>query len=245
MLWLATQLMYKFGNPPILIVTDRKQLDKQIHGTFKSCGFPEPEKAKSRRHLESLLRNPKGKTIMTTIQKFGSKEDHIHTDEKVIALVDEGHRYQYKFNALAMRTAMPNAVFFAFSGTPIDKKNKSTYNVFGPLLDKYTFEESKEDGATLQILYEDRMPELFVEGADTIDQIFEHVFVDLDKETKDKLKKQYVTKEKIAEAPERIKTICENLADHYTRHIKPNGYKVMIVATSREAPLLTRNIWTG
>ena len=47
MLWLATQLMYKFGNPPILIVTDRKQLDKQIHGTFKSCGFPEPEKAKS------------------------------------------------------------------------------------------------------------------------------------------------------------------------------------------------------
>jgi type I restriction enzyme R subunit len=51
---------------------------------------------------------------------------------------------------------MPNAIFFAFTGTPIDKKNRSTYNVFGPLLDKYTFEESKEDGATLQILYEDR-----------------------------------------------------------------------------------------
>jgi type I restriction enzyme, R subunit len=135
----------------------------------------------------------------------------------------------------AMRTAMPNAVFFAFSGTPIDKKNRSTYKVFGPLLDKYTFEESKEDGATLQILYEDRMPELFVEGADTIDQIFERVFADLDKETKDKLKKQYVTKEKIAEAPERIKTICENLVEHYTTHIKPNGYKAMIVATSREA----------
>jgi type I restriction enzyme, R subunit len=235
MLWLATQLMYKFGNPPILIVTDRKQLDKQIHGTFKSCGFPEPEKAKSRKHLESLLRNPRGKTIMTTIQKFGSKEDHIHTDEKVIALVDEGHRTQYKFNALAMRAAMPNAIFFAFTGTPIDKKNRSTYNVFGPLLDKYTFEESKEDGATLQILYEDRMPELFVEGVNTIDQIFERVFADLDKETKDKLKKQYVTREKIAEAPERIKIVCENLVEHYTTHIKPNGYKAMIVATSREA----------
>ena len=117
---------------------------------------------------------------------------------------------------------MPNAVFFAFTGTPIDKKNKSTYNVFGPLLD-------------LQILYEDRMSELFVEGADTIDQIFERVFADLDKEAKDKLKKQYVTKEKIAEAPERIKTICENLIEHYTTHIKPNGYKAMIVATSREA----------
>ena len=91
---------------------------------------------------------------MTTIQKFGSKENHINTDEKVIALVDEGHRSQYKFNAEAMRSAMPNAVFFAFTGTPIDKKSRSTYKVFGPLLDKYSFEESKQDGATLKILYE-------------------------------------------------------------------------------------------
>src|SRR5215204_3150227 len=93
-----------------------------------------------------------------TFRKFGSKESHIYTDQKVIALVDEAHRTQYKFNAEAMRASMPNAVFFAFSGTPIDKKNKSTYKVFGPLLDKYSFEESKQDGATLKILYESRMP---------------------------------------------------------------------------------------
>ena len=56
------------------------------------------------------------------------------------------------------------AVFFAFTGTPIDKKDRSTYRVFGPLLDRYSFEESKEDGATLTIFYEGRMPDLFVEG---------------------------------------------------------------------------------
>ena len=95
--------MYKFGNPPTVIVTDRKQLDERIHTTFKECGFPDPHRAKSMKDLESLLRNPRGKTIMTTIQKFGSKENHIHTDEKVIALVDEAHRTQYKFNAEAMR----------------------------------------------------------------------------------------------------------------------------------------------
>ena len=39
MLWLATQLMYKFGNPPIVIVTDRKQLDEQIQGTFLSLSM--------------------------------------------------------------------------------------------------------------------------------------------------------------------------------------------------------------
>ncbi len=143
MLWLATQLMYRFGNPPIVIVTDRKQLDEQIHGTFKACGFPDPIPAKSRIDLQRLLSNPKGKTIMTTIQKFGSQDSHIYTEQKVVVLVDEAHRTQYKLNAEAMRAAMPNAVFFAFSGTPIDKKNKSTYRIFGPLLDKYSFEESR------------------------------------------------------------------------------------------------------
>jgi type I restriction enzyme R subunit len=235
MLWLATQLMFRFGNPPIVIVTDRKQLDEQIHGTFKACGFPDPIPARNRKNLQELLSNPRGKTIMTTIQKFGSKENHIHTDEKVIALVDEGHRSQYKFNAEAMRYAMPNAVFFAFSGTPIDKKNRSTYRVFGPLLDKYSFEESKKDGATLKIMYEGRMPDLYVEGADSIDQIFERVFSDLDRDKKQRLKKEYVTKEKIAEAPSRIRKICLDLVNHYITHIKPNGYKAMLVATSREA----------
>jgi type I restriction enzyme, R subunit len=152
-----------------------------------------------------------------------------HTDEKMITLVDEAHRRQYKFNAEAMRSAMPNAVFFAFSGTPIDKKNRSTYKVFGPLLDKYSFEESKQDGATLKILYEDRMPDLYVEGEeDSIDHIFERVFSDLDDDTKQRLKKEYVTKEKILEAPARIKKICIDLIDHYDKIIKPNGYKAML-----------------
>jgi type I restriction enzyme R subunit len=119
-----------------------------------------------------------------------------------------------------MRSAMPNAVFFAFSGTPIDKKNKSTYNVFGPLLDKYSFEESKNDGATLKIMYEDRMPDLYVEGADSIDHIFERVFSDLDQDTKHRLKKEYVTKEKIGEAPARIRKVCLDLIDHYTSRIQ-------------------------
>ena len=79
------------------------------------------------------------------------------------------------------------------------------------------------------------MPDLYVEGADSIDHIFERVFSDLDKDTKERLKKEYVTKEKISEAPARIRKICLDLIDHYTTHIEPNGYKAMLVATSREA----------
>jgi type I restriction enzyme R subunit len=236
MLWLATQLIYKFGNPPILLVTYRKQLDEQIHKTFKSSGFLSPIRAKSSKDLERLLKNPKGKTIMTTIQKFGTTTSHIHTNEKVIALIDEGHRTQYKFNAESMRSAIPNGVFFAFTGTPIDKKNKSTYKVFGPLLDRYSFEESKADGATLPILYEGRLSELFVEGEDeTIEQVFERVFGHLIQEIRYKLKKQYVTRDSINEAPARIRKICIDLIEHFTKNIQPNGFKAMIVATSREA----------
>ena len=175
---------------------------------------------------------------MTTIQKFGTPLNHIHTKEKVIALVDEAHRTQYRFNAEAMRSAMPNAVFFAFSGTPIDKKDKSTYRVFGPLLDKYSFEESKEDGATLPIYYEEREPSVFLEGEDTIDELFERMFPNLDAEKKQKLKQQYATKEKIAEIPARISTICYDLVKHYEGYVAKNGYKAMLVTSSRDAAVL-------
>lgn len=239
MVWFATHLWLKFEDPPILIVTDRRQLDRQIHGTFKSCGFPEPIKAKSIKHLEELLQHPQGKTIMTTIQKFGTPGESFHTDERIIVLVDEGHRTQYGWNAVYMRTAMPNAVFFAFSGTPIDKRNRSTYKEFGPLIDKYSFEESKNDGATLKVKYEGRHPELGVEGTEeSIEEIFDRVFAKLPKEEKAKLKAQYVTKGKIAEAPSRIREICQDLVKHYTTYIEPNGYKGMIVASSREAAVL-------
>lgn len=241
MLWFATQLMYKFGNPPILIITDRKQLDKQIHETFQNCGFPTPIRAKSGKHLSELLQNPRGKTIMTIIDKF-SAGTQIHTDEKVICLVDEAHRSQYKVNAEQMRVAMPNAVFYAFTGTPITKsEQRHTYRVFGPLLDKYGFKESQADGATLPIQYQGRLPELSVEGGDTIDQIFDRIIGSdpkINEDLKAKLKKQYVTKEDIAEAPARIKRIALDVISHYTAHIQPNGYKAMIVAPNREAAVL-------
>ena len=238
MLWFATQLMYKFDNPPILIITDRRQLDKQIHDTFKKCGFPSPIRAESGKHLSELLKNPRGKTIMTIIDKFATQAKSF-TEERVVCLVDEAHRSQYKIKANQMRVAMPNALFYAFTGTPIAKKDEpDTYSVFGYPLDKYGFQESQADGATLPIKYMGRMPKLYVEGGDTIDEIFERVFADVESELKDKLKKQYVTKEKIAEAPFRIKRIVLDLEKHYTQHIEPNGYKAMLVASSREAAVI-------
>ncbi len=238
MIWFATQLIYKFGNPPIVVITDRRQLNKQIHDTFKACGFPDPEKPTNRKELAKLLTNVKGKTIMVNLQKFGKPKDFVSTKERIFVLVDEAHRSQYKFTASHMRKAMPNAAFFAFSGTPIDKKSRSTYKKFGPLIDKYSFEESKQDGATLKVKHDERLPELFVEGGGTLDEIFKRLFGKLPKEQQAELKRKYATKAKIAEAPARIREICKDIINHYTTHIEPNEYKGIIVASSRDAAVI-------
>ena len=237
MLWLVSKIMREHHNPGMVIITDRKQLDKQIHETFKNGGFPNPIKAGSGEHLRRLLANPRGRTIMTTIDKF-STDSKVHTDEKIICLVDEAHRSHFQIKAVHMRAAMPEAVFFGFSGTPIDKKDKSVYGVFGPLLDKYGFEESQADGSTIPIYYEGRLPGLAVDGDDTIEHLYDRVIrkdPSIDSKLAETLKRKYVTREKIAEAPSRIRRIARDIAEHYESCIEPNGYKAMLVAGSREA----------
>lgn len=238
MQWFAKQAI-AYGNLPIAIVTDRRQLDKQIYKTFKSTGFPQPKNADKASDLEDFLKNPKGKTIMTTIQKF--PEVSVSTDQKVLVLVDEAHRTNFGADAGAMSKALPKGIFFAFTGTPIDKKDKSTYQVFGPMVDQYGFEESKADGATLPIRYIGRMSKLYVEGEETIDELFDRIIgqdPNIDEKKKAELKKQYVRKSDIAEAPERVKRIALDIINHFTENIEKDGYKAMVVSPSREAAVI-------
>jgi type I restriction enzyme, R subunit len=238
MVWFATQLMYKFKNPAMMIITDRKQLDKQIKENFEKTGYPNKIiRAKDAKHLGKLLENPHGQTIMSTLQKFGTK-NQVHTDKRVIVLVDEAHRTQYGYTAADMRNAMPNAVFFGFTGTPIAKKRRVTVDEFGGIIDKYSFMDAIKDGVTLPVKHHGLYPEVYVEGPETLDEIFDRVFSELDEETKAKLKQRYGSKAAIAEAPERIKKICDKILKHYQDGIEPDGFKAMIVATTREAAVL-------
>ena len=238
MQWVAKQAK-AHENTPLVIVTDRLQLDKQIHDTFAAVGYPNPTRAETSAQLANFVRSPKGKTIMTTIQKFEEIVDT--TDEKIVVLVDEAHRSQFGVGASAMDTVMPNGIYFGFTGTPIDRDDKSVYQVFGGLIDKYGFEESKSDGATIPIMYEGRLPNLFVEGDESLDALFEKIIGSeegMTQELKEKLKTKYVTKARIAEAPQRIKKIAFDIVKHYQNSVAANGYKAMIVASSREAAVL-------
>jgi type I restriction enzyme R subunit len=119
-------------------------------------------------------------------------------------LTDEAHRTQYGSLAANLRVALPNAVFFGFTGTPIDKKDKSTLQTFGGYIDQYTIEQAVKDGATVPIFYEGRLPELRVLG-NTLDKLFDRVFADRTDEERGAIKKKYATENAIAEAPSRIR----------------------------------------
>jgi type I restriction enzyme R subunit len=242
MLWLALKLRRdpRHDNPTLVIVTDRKDLDDQITGTFHNCGFQNPERADSVRDLKRLLTGPTGKTVLTTVQKFqelseGNSGVGIYTSaSNVFVFVDEAHRTQYKSLAANMRKALPNAAFFGFTGTPIDKRDRSTLTTFGDYIDTYTIEQAVADGATVPIFYESRLPDLRIIGSN-LDALFDRVFADRTEEEREAIKARYATDLVVAGAPKRIETICLDLVEHYTRFIRPNGFKAQVVACTREA----------
>lgn len=245
MLWLGVKLrrLAELENPIIVVVTDRRDLDRQISGTFQRCGFPNPVQARSVRHLRELLTSGPGQTVMTTVQKFQDatayegprRLDGVLTDAtNVFVMVDEAHRTQYKNLAANMRRALPNACFFGFTGTPIDKQDRSTPRTFGSYIDTYSIQQAVEDGATVPIFYESRLPEVHLSGGQTLDEVFERVFANYTAEEREAIKRRYATEWAIAGAPRRIEMICLDLIKHYEEHIRPNGFKAQIVAATRD-----------
>ena len=256
----------RLADATIVVVTDRRQLDQQIANTFERCGFPAPERMdrsrpeplerRSRRRmqrpgqrdpldLQSVLKQGGGRTVMTTIQKFEEaltapegELDVLNALENVIVMVDEAHRTQYGILGGRMSKALPNAVMVGFTGTPIEKDFKrSTIGRFGPLIDTYTIPQSVADGATVPIWYEARLPELAVEGPETLDRLYEAMFGDEPPAVQAQIRRRYANKETVAEAERRIEMIALDIAEHFKGKVRPNGFKAQVVAPSRAAAL--------
>lgn len=247
MLWLATKLRRepRLGNPTIVVVTDRTQLDRQITGAFERCGFPAPEQASTSRGLRRLLTTGAGRTVMTTIQKFEEaltapegELDVLNASQDVIVMVDEVHRTQYGILGGRLSRALPNAALIGFTGTPIERDYKrSAIGRFGALIDVYAIPQSEADGATVPIFYEARLPELAVEGPETLDRLYEAMFGDDPPSIQAQIRRRYANKETVAGAERRIEMIALDIAEHFKERVRPNGFKVQVVAPSRAAAL--------
>ncbi len=220
----------------LVFLTDRTQLDEQLTKTFKGAQGETVFNAKSVSDLKELLRKDSSDLVTSTIQKL--EEDDLdfsclNDSDRIIVLTDEAHRTQYGTLGAAINTALPNAPKIAFTGTPLITSQK-TVNEFGAYIDQYTIEQAVEDGATLQILYEGREAITKVTG-DSLDALFERYFKDKTPEEKNAIKKKYGTERAVLEAPKRIEWVALDLVEHYREKIMPNGFKVMIVTSSREA----------
>ena len=162
----------------------------------------------------------------------------LNASENVIVMVDEAHRTQYGILGGRMSKALPHAVMVGFTGTPIEKDFKrSTIGRFGPLIDSYTIPQSVADGATVPIYYEARLPELAIEGPETLDRLYEAMFGDEPPAVQAQIRRRYANKETVAEAERRIEMISLDIAEHFKAKVRPNGFKAQIIAPSRAAAL--------
>jgi type I restriction enzyme R subunit len=174
------------------------------------------------------------------VQKFQEHSDQtelptLNDSDKIIVLADEAHRTQYGTLGAAINIALPNAPKIGFTGTPLIKSQKTTFE-FGKYIDTYTIEQAVQDGATVQILYEGREPAVRVTG-DSLDSLFDEYFSERTEDEKAAIKKKFGTSQAILEAPQRIRRVCIDILKHYREHIQPNGFKAMIVTSSRNAAI--------
>jgi type I restriction enzyme, R subunit len=247
------------GNPTIVLLTDRTDLDDQLYDTFQSSDLlPEkPLQVGTRDELRTELANRRmGGIIFTTLQKFGrTKEEcengwphpRLSDRRNVIVIVDEAHRSHYDdLNGYArhLRDALPNATFIAFTGTPISFADRNTRDVFGEYIELiYDLTQAVEDGATVPVYYESRLIELNLpKGMDPeqLNEAADEVTAGLDDSERERLQQRVAAMNAVYGAPDRVRKLSEDVVRHWTarsaemrKFIGVPG-KGMIVCATRE-----------
>ncbi len=211
------------GNWTFVVVTDRDDLDTQIYKNFANCGVvtEEEAQAESSNHLRQLL-GENHRYVFTLIQKFRTETGETHPvlseRDDIIVIVDEAHRSQYDTFAVNMRTALPNASFIAFTGTPlIQGEDEVTRDVFGDYVSIYDFRQSVEDKATVPLFYEGRIPELQLTNLN-LDKDIEQVIdeAELDEGQEEKLERYFGQEYHILTREDRLDRVAEDIVEHFT-----------------------------
>ncbi|MDQ6999573.1 MAG: type I restriction endonuclease subunit R, partial [Mariprofundus sp.] len=243
-------------NPTLVILTDRNDLDDQLFTTFSNCTSllrQTPVQANSRDHLKALLRVTGGGIVFTTIQKFypddGSETYEMLSERgNIVVIADEAHRSQYGFtgkvdkegnikygNAKHLRDALPHASFIGFTGTPIEKEDRDTQQVFGNYIDVYDIAQAVQDGATVPLSYESRLVKIRFndEATKKIDALVDGIEGATDAQL-EKSKKKNAQINAIVGHPDRLKDIAKDIVTHFEARQAVFEGKGMIVCMTRQ-----------
>lgn len=254
-------------SPTLVIVTDRNDLDDQLYETFLAAEDllkQRPVQIESREDLFNQLNNKQaGGIFFTTMQKFqpekGKSDVPVLTRRSNIFVeADEAHRSQYGHKAKVnektgelkygyahhLRTALPNASYIGFTGTPIEAQDKDTRRVFGDYVDIYDIQQSEKDEATKPLFYESRL--IPIDRTSTrddkkLDKKADKITSGYDTNDKERLKSQHAALEALVTDKSRIKKLCKDMSEHFAKRQETSLSKAMVVCISRRACVAVYN----
>ena len=258
MLFLTRLLMKSehFGNPTILLITDRTDLDDQLSSQFTNAknyvGDNGIVSVESRKQLREKLQGcESGGVFLTTIHKFTEDLALLTERTNVICISDEAHRSQTNLDqkvtvtekgvkktygfARYLHDSLPNATFVGFTGTPID----ATLDVFGKVVDAYTMTESVKDEITVRIVYEGRAAKVILNNSELakIEAYYNEAADEGANEYQvEESKKQSANMNAVLGDPDILKKIANDFVTHYENRINEGATvkgKAMFVCSSR------------
>lgn len=236
--------MAMLNNPTIVVQVDRFDLNKQLYEDFIAAKdlVGDVKLADTADDLRKLLSGEGGGVIFSTIEKFrlkdledGRETTHpiLSTRENIIVIADECHRTQYGLLqgfAANLRSALPNASFIGFTGTPVDSKDADTEAVFGEIIHTYDIKQATNDKAVVPIYYEPRLAKLHL-GNEAIEEEAEEILTGVDSNDRNKI--MWAAAEDAAGAAGRVDVVSRDILKHYLARSKDLEGKAMIVCMSR------------
>jgi type I restriction enzyme R subunit len=239
MIFYARKILRKLpGHFTFLVVTDRDDLDGQIFRNFLNTGTVQHHEAarpKNSEELRAFLGQSK-RLVFTLIQKFrydkGKAYPLLSPRDDIVVIVDEAHRTQYKSLAENMRAGLPQANFVAFTGTPLLGRERKTNQWFGDYVSEYNFQQSMDDGATVPLFYQKRVPEVLIQNDDLSEEFYQILEEEnLDEAQQEKLERQFAQEIQVIKRDDRMETIARDIVYHFPRR----GYlgKGIVIAVDK------------
>lgn len=245
MVYITKKLMEdkEIQNPQVVIVTDRVDLDKQIHKTFNRIGV-EAARATTGNNLTDLIKNEKIRVITTVVNKFetvvksGISVDALNT----FILVDEGHRTQYGEINRRMQEVFKGAIYISFTGTPIMKRDRNIFDKFGGLIHKYSLDDALKNKSIVPLIYEGKMVDQEV-SKEAIDMRLDMLTRNLTEEQKMDVMKKWSRFEKVASSEQRLELIAWDIASNYNQTLKGTGFNSMLACNKKVEAVKYYNIF--
>ena len=149
----------------VIFLMDRIELGTQSLKEYRAFA-DDSESVQATENTDMLITklksfSPADTLIVTSIQKMSNiKESRINNHDielinkkRIVFIVDEAHRSTFGEMLITIKSTFPSAVFFGFTGTPIQEENSKKMNttstVFGDELHRYSIADGIRDGNVL------------------------------------------------------------------------------------------------